>query len=117
MFVEIMKLVPAHMTYLARVEKTMKGEDTFAGKKHTECDLGKIYYGTLQQEATTLPPEAQKVFKEIGDVHEAFHAASFAALSAGADASKSEGEITAMYHHSGHLVEKILQLDQLIGGK
>lgn len=102
-----------HVQYLRRVNATLKGEDHFQGKAHTECKLGQWLYGTGEQ-LLQINAVTQELFTMIEGKHHAFHEASDQALALhhAGDHVNSYRAMTTMLKVSGELVNLLLTADQ-----
>lgn len=103
-----------HVQYLNKIKATLNKNSDFQGTSCQQCALGKWLYGDGAQEAQAISADAHKLFEQLFEPHEQFHAASARALSyfAAGDELGQYRAMTEMHQLSNYLIKNLLDLDR-----
>ncbi|GAA6731841.1 hypothetical protein YIM73518_16040 [Thermus brockianus] len=102
-------IVLAHLRYLENVEKFLEGGEEPPLTPPTECSLGRWYHGEGEKVYGHLP-----AFREIGPLHEAFHALTAQAVSLKKEGREAEARerMNEAYRLFGRIEHLLLTLGQ-----
>ena len=117
--IELLKRVVDHANWMENVALTIEGKMDWMPTDHTNCKLGKWYYGEGQEEIKQYGEEAERIFQKMEPAHAKIHKLGIEAI---AKAKEGEGEkayeaVSQMLENSSEIIDLLLQLYTIVSKK
>jgi len=117
--VELLRRVVDHANWMENVAKTIEGDIDWTPTDHTQCKLGKWYYGNGLEEVSKYGEEAVKIFKKMEPAHAKIHKLGIEAIQKHKEGKTEESYqlVCDMLDSSHDIINYLLELYTIISSK